>query len=160
MSEPRPRPRPPQWWSDWRTVVTALGGVSLVVALGTLVPGLGEQSVVAMLLLATVLLSAVQGGFAASIFAALLAFLAYNFFFTEPHYTFAVKDWRDVLALFVFLVVAVTAGTLAGRARDQALAARARMSALQTLFDFLAFNINHGERIAEIFGNIKFFAVA
>ena len=71
-----------------------------------------------------------------TIFAALLAFLAYNFFFTQPHYTFAVKDWRDVLALLVFLVVAITAGTLAGRTRDQALAARGRMSALQTLFDF------------------------
>jgi len=97
----------------------------------------GRKLLAALLvLLAAVLLSAVQGGFAASIFAALLAFLSYNFFFTEPHYTFAVKDWRDVLALFVFLVVAITAGTLAGRTRDQANAARGRMAALQTLFDF------------------------
>ncbi len=137
--EDRPRPssfRWPQWSSDWRTIVTALVSVALVVALATLIPSVAEPSIIGMLLLAAVLLSAAQGGFAASIFAALLAFLAFNFFFTEPHYTFAVKDWRDVLALFVFLVVAVTAGTLAGRTRDQALAARGRMAALQTLFDF------------------------
>jgi two-component system sensor histidine kinase KdpD len=126
----------PQWSSDWRTVLIAFVSVALVVGAGMLIPGLGEQSIISLLLLAAVLLSAAQGGFAASIFAALLAFLAYNFFFTEPHYTFAVKHWRDVLALFVFLGVAVTAGSLAGRTRDQALAARGRMSALQTLFDF------------------------
>jgi two-component system sensor histidine kinase KdpD len=126
----------PQWSSDWRTILSAIVSVAAVVGLGVAVPSFGEPAVIGMLLLAAVLLSAAQGGFAASIFAALLAFLCYNFFFTVPHYTFAVKDWRDVLALFVFLAVAVTAGTLAGRTRDQALAARGRMTALQTLFDF------------------------
>ena len=132
----RPAFRSPRWSSDWRTIVTAIVSVAAVVALGMAVPSLGEPSIIGMLLLAAVLLSAAQGGFAASVFAALLAFLSYNFFFTEPHYTFAVKDWRNVLELFVFLAVAVTAGTLAGRTRDQALAARGRMAALQTLFDF------------------------
>jgi len=133
---PTPEPNRRARASDWRTIAIALVAIAVAVAAALAIPGLGEQPIVSMLLFAAVLLSAVQGGFAASIFAALLAFLAYNFFFTEPYYTFAVKDWRDVLALLVFLAVAVTAGTLAGHMRDQGLAARTRLSALQTLFDF------------------------
>lgn len=133
---PRRKLKWPNWSSEWRTLVAAVLSVALVVALGNTIPALGEPPVVAMLFLAAVLLSAVQGGVAPSIFAALLGFLAYNFFFSPPLYTFSVQSIRDITALIVFLVVAVTAGTLAGRTRDQAHAARARMAALQTVFDF------------------------
>ena len=49
-----------------------------------------------------------------------LSFLAYNFFFIEPHYTFSVSQPHELLALFIFLIIAVLTATLAGRARLQA----------------------------------------
>jgi two-component system sensor histidine kinase KdpD len=71
-----------------------------------------------------------------AILTSVTAFVAYNFFFTAPQYTLQVEHWHDLLALGVFLVVATTTGALTGRVRNQALAERARMSALRTLYDF------------------------
>jgi two-component system, OmpR family, sensor histidine kinase KdpD len=106
------------------------------VLLGTLVPELRSQPNVGLLLLAVVLVNAVRHGLIPAMATALLAFLAYNFFFTEPLFSLDVSHWHDVLALAVFLGVAATTGLLAGRVRDQMAAARVRMAALQTLYDF------------------------
>ena len=45
---------------------------------------------------------------------------AYNFFFIEPLYTFTVAEPYELLALVIFLVVAVMTSALAGRVREQA----------------------------------------
>jgi two-component system sensor histidine kinase KdpD len=59
---------------------------------------------------------------------ALIANLAFNFFFIEPLYQFTVEEPRNVLALSVFLVVSVVSGTLISMARDAALEARTRQA--------------------------------
>lgn len=117
-------------------VLTAVGGIGAVVLLGMALPDLRSQPNVGMLLLGVVLANAVRHGLRAAMGTAVLAFLAYNFFFTEPMFTLRVSHWHDVLALAVFLGVAATTGILAGRVRDQMAAAGARMAALQTLYDF------------------------
>lgn len=69
---------------------------------------------------------------------AVLAFLAYNFFFIPPVFTFTIADPQEVLALAVFLAVALFTGSLAGSLRDAADAARRRSSVLQSLNAFAA----------------------
>src|SRR5687767_7006661 len=59
---------------------------------------------------------------------AVIANLAFNFFFIEPIYSHTVDEPRNVLALVIFLVVSVISGTLISRARDAATAARARQA--------------------------------
>lgn len=59
---------------------------------------------------------------------ALVANLAFNFFFIEPVYQLAAEELRNVLALFVFLVVSVIGGTLIARAREAAKATRTRQA--------------------------------
>lgn len=111
-------------------------GIGLVIGLGLVVRDLAIGANIAMLFLAAVLFSAAAHGVYPAIATAITAFIAYNFFFTEPLYTFRVEHWHDLLALGVFLVVATTTGALTGRVRNQALAERARMTALRTLYDF------------------------
>jgi two-component system sensor histidine kinase KdpD len=114
----------------------ALAGVAAVVALTYAIPDMRTQPNAAMLFLAAVLLSAVRDGHIAGLATAILSFAAYNFFFTEPYFTFSVRHWQDVVTLIVFLVVAAITGTLAGRVRDQVKAARSRMNTLQFFYDF------------------------
>lgn len=116
--------------------LTATGAVAAVTALAVAVPGLGSIANVSMLYLSAVLLSAVRHGLGAGVASAVAAFLASNFFFTEPRYTLNVSHWHDFVALVLFLVVAITTGLLAGRIRDQVRGAESRMTALQTLYDF------------------------
>jgi len=61
------------------------------------------------------------------------AFMLWNFFFLPPVFTFSVSDPRDVVALAVFLLVGLVTGTLAGRVRQQAEAATARIEALRRI---------------------------
>ncbi|MEQ1888306.1 MAG: sensor histidine kinase KdpD [Alphaproteobacteria bacterium] len=123
-------------WSGALPYGLGLAGAGVVVLLGLAVHDLATGANIAMLFLAAVLFSAVTHGTRPAIVTSVAAFIAYNFFFTAPRYTLQVEHWHDLLALGVFLVVATTTGALTGRVRNQALAERARMIALRTLFDF------------------------
>ena len=83
-----------------------------------------------MVFLMAVLFSAVSFGIWPAIYASVLSFLAYNFFFIEPLHSFSVTEPHELLALFVLLAVAVLTSAIAGRARDQARTAleRARLA--------------------------------
>jgi len=63
-----------------------------------------------MFYLLGVILTAARYGRRASIAASIFAFLAYNFFFTKPYYTFYVNDYKDVLTLLLLLVSGIIAG--------------------------------------------------
>ena len=69
-------------------------------------------TVVAVLYVLAVVISARFGGVAAGLGGAVVSFLALNFFFTSPLHTFAVASSEDVVALFVFLATAALVGLL------------------------------------------------
>jgi K+-sensing histidine kinase KdpD len=70
------------------------------------------------------------GGLTAGVLAAVLSFLVANFFLTPPYHTFAVEDRDSVIALVVFLLVAVTVSVLVDIAASrQAAAARSEAEA-------------------------------
>ena len=71
-----------------------------------------------------------------AIYASVLSFLVYNFFFIPPLYTFTIAEPYELLALLIFLVVAVISSALAGRVREQARIAAARMRAMRRLYEF------------------------
>ncbi len=83
-----------------------------------------------------VLLAAVAQGVWAGLASALLASLIYNFFFIPPVFTFAVAGPPEFFTLGVFVVVAVLTGSVAGRMRQEADAARRHATTVQLLNDF------------------------
>ena len=72
--------------------------------------------IVALLYLLPVGLSTALWGLWPGIVASLCAFLAFNYFFIPPYYTLVVHSTQDLLALVVFLMVAVFVSQLVGRA--------------------------------------------
>ena len=50
-----------------------------------------------------------------AVLTAVLCFLAYNFFFIAPRYTFFIHAWQDVATVGLFLAAALLAGRLASR---------------------------------------------
>jgi two-component system sensor histidine kinase KdpD len=73
-----------------------------------------------MVFLLAIVFSAARFGIWPAVFSSGLSFLSYNFFFIEPFLTFSVSLPHELLALFVFLVIAVLTSTIAGRAKEQA----------------------------------------
>ena len=89
-----------------------------------------------MIFLMAVVFAAVTFGIWPAIYASVLSFLAYNFLFIEPLYTFTVAQPDELLALVVFLAISVITSTLAGRVREQAQIAVGRMRATRRLYEF------------------------
>jgi len=63
-----------------------------------------------MFYLLGVIATAARYGQKASIAASVFSFFSYNFFFTEPYYTFYVNDYKDVLTLLLLLMSGIIAG--------------------------------------------------
>jgi len=89
-----------------------------------------------MVFLMAVLFTAVNFGVWPAIYASVISFGVYNFFFIEPVYTFTVAEPYELLALVIFLVVAVVTSALAGRAREQARISAGRVRAMRRLYEF------------------------
>jgi len=89
-----------------------------------------------MVFLLAILVTAMSFGIWPAIFASVLSFLAYNYFFIPPLYPFTIAEPYELLALVIFLVVAVVSSAMAGRVREQARVAANRMRAMRRLYEF------------------------
>ena len=109
--------------------------VAAAVGLGEILTESFPLPNMSMIFLAAVIVCAVRFGVQSAIVAAVLSFLAYDFFFIPPLYAFTIAEPQEFFALIVFLSVAAGVGWLAGRARDQERLATEAARATRSLVD-------------------------
>src|SRR5262245_46213631 len=112
----------------------------LAVAVATVVssllwPWIGMENT-DLVYLTAVVGTAVRFGLWPSLLARGASARCYNFFFTEPYYTFAIADPRNVIAVLFFAIVAVAVSNVAARARTLAVTAMARAHTTESLYAF------------------------
>lgn len=88
-----------------------------------------------LLFLLLALLVSATWGWRVGLFAAVLTNLALNFFFVPPLHTFTVQDPSNIVALFVFLVVAMLGGRLLASAQQALAESRRRQAETQVLLN-------------------------
>src|SRR5205085_12527509 len=93
-----------------------------------------NSTTVAIVLLLIVLFIATLWGSRPAILASLLGVACFNFFFLPPVGTFIISDSDNLVALFAFLVTALTAGQLSSRARHRAEEANAGRREIERLY--------------------------
>lgn len=120
----------------WSGVLAATVAVAGGVAAGKLLEQVTRLPNLSMVFLFAVLICALRFGTLSAVAAAILSFLAFNFFFIEPRYTLTIASPYELFGLLIFLVVAAATGSLAGRLREQANATRERAEATQALYEF------------------------
>ena len=121
---------------DIRSYGIAAVVVAAVVGIGRVFwPAIGIENI-DLVFLTVVVGVAVVLGLWPSLFASVAFALCYNFFFTEPYFTFAIADPRHVLAVAFFAVVAIVVSNVAARARIQAVVATSRARATELLYAF------------------------
>ncbi|RPI81113.1 MAG: DUF4118 domain-containing protein, partial [Chloroflexi bacterium] len=113
----------------------AIGLVILMTAVLFLLRENLNTSIIALLFLIPVIASTFTMGLVPGVISALAAFLAYNYFFLQPYYTFIVHESQDIIALIIFLSVAVFNSQLVGRARLGMEAAVARERETTRLYE-------------------------
>jgi two-component system, OmpR family, sensor histidine kinase KdpD len=82
----------------------------------------------------------------------LITFLAFNYFFIQPYYTFTVHQPTDIVILVVFLIVAVVISQLVARAQAGLAAATAREREATQLYELSTAltGLNNDRAIAQI----------
>ena len=111
----------------------ALAALATALGIGT---GLGLAAVMelpnlSMVFLVGVLACSALRGTRSAVLAAMLSFLAYNFFFIDPVDTLTIAKPHEFFALLIFLVVATLTGSLTGRVQSQARAALAQTQVIE-----------------------------
>ena len=142
----RPRAAVPTPTFDYNRLVTAAarsGSGYLIAALSVVVITLGgsrwlhlNPTTIALIFLLGVLGISASWGLRQAVFMSVVATLAFNYFFLPPIRTFVISDPQNWIALFAFLVTAVTASELSERARRGARSAIERREELERLYAF------------------------
>ncbi len=126
---PHPKPLPPI-----AGYIYSAAAVALAALVAQLLRSFLSLPNLSMIFLTAVLLSAVQWGLGPSLFASVLSMLAYDFFFVPPVFTLTVASPQDILALAIYVSVAVLTSNLTAKVRDQAHAARMREARTSVLY--------------------------
>jgi two-component system sensor histidine kinase KdpD len=90
---------------------------------------------ISLVFLAAVLLVAVRSSLGPALACAALSFLAYDFLFIPPVFSFSIQREEDVLTLLFFLLMAALTGNLAARQRRQLQALRDTQEETSELLD-------------------------
>lgn len=100
-----------------RDFVAATVVIGVAAATATVLQRLPHANL-SLLFMSGVLIVAARYGFWPSIYASVLSFLLFNFFFTTPYLTLKVSEEGDVATLVFFLLMASLTGNLAARMRE------------------------------------------
>jgi two-component system sensor histidine kinase KdpD len=121
---------------DWINLAFAALCVSGAIGIGFLIDRWLPAASISLAFLLAVMVVAMRSGLRPAIVASVASFFAFNFFFTEPRWTFAVSDTQNILTLVFFLIAAVIVSNMASRLHAQILATRESARRTTNLYDF------------------------
>jgi two-component system sensor histidine kinase KdpD len=112
--------------------VAGIVGTSAVIAVVQRLIGIPNLSI---LYLPFIMYCAVTWGWWVALAATVLAFLAYDFLFTSPHFTFTIHEPHEWIALGIFIIVAAGTSNLAARERARREQASRQARSATLLYD-------------------------
>ena len=138
-SEPHPRPKRMEAQPLTRLLpyLGASGMTALALLLALLIDTYLFVANVALVFLTSVVLAALRWGELPALFACALSVASLNFFFFPPIHDLRVHDPENVVAVLVFIGVAILVGRFASRARANARLAEQRATVTNKLYIFV-----------------------
>ena len=137
-SQPRPRraASPMTLPSDW--IGHGIGLLATVIATGLckVLDPLVPSPSLSMVYLVAILLVASKIGAQPAVAASILSFLCFDFFFTEPRWSFSIGSPGEILSLVTFLLAALIVSGMAGRLRAGMNLSRENARRTANLYDF------------------------
>jgi len=137
--------------------VLAALSVLAVILLGRALHGINPTTIALAFLLGVLGISTFWG-LRPAVFMSVIATLAFNYFFLPPVGTFRISDPQNWIALFAFLVTAVTASELSERAGREARNANERRREIERLYAFSQLLLS-SDNAAELLNSIPRYIV-
>lgn len=122
----------------WQALLAGLAGAALATLVAWPIDyyGLVSPPSLVVIYMVAVLFVGARYGLWPALFTSVLCFLAHNWFYTTPRYSFTIQSPEDVVGIVLFLVGAIFTGTLAGRLRAQVTTMRTNQKRTEMLYDF------------------------
>jgi two-component system, OmpR family, sensor histidine kinase KdpD len=130
----RAKPRQKQYAIDSILAIVSALLITGLINFFHLYPRIPDISLAYLLVILT--LASTRGLYSA-VLASVVAFLSFDFFMIPPFYTFTVAKYEEWLALFVFLVTAITTSQLAAALRRRAEQARTQEHETRILYELM-----------------------
>src|SRR6266511_1821042 len=122
----------------------AVGGTTAATAVLLLFREDVSKTNVVLTFLLVVVAAAATGGLGPGLGASALGFLAFDFLFLPPYYTFVVDERQDYLSLGVYLLIALVVSLLVGAVERRRVQAERRERETRTLFELSTSLVAHG----------------
>ena len=116
--------------------LASTGLIAVVIGVGEGLQPWLEPEALGMVFLAAVVAAASLYGLRVALFTAVLGFISWNVLFIPPLYVLTISNPRDVVAVLVFLGVAVITGSLASKLRNEVQGAQERIENLRRIQSF------------------------
>jgi len=118
-----------------------LGNMLLICAGSTLLSlfvyhiGVAKENVLMIFLLGVLLTTVFTKGYLYGLLSAVISVFLFNFFFTEPLHTMAIRDPQDLLLMVFFLIAASICGAMSSKFREQANIAKENQKTTQLMYE-------------------------
>ncbi len=120
----------------WRSMLMAALTVLVATPLAFVAHEILPHANLSLVFLIAVLLSASRFGMQTAVLSGIFSFLSFNFFFTQPYYTFKVENDGEIATLLFFLIIALLSGRLAARMHEEMAQNRFMVRRLTNINDF------------------------
>lgn len=108
---------------------------------------IGNQSIIMVFLLGVLFSSVTTASSAYGMIGSVISLILFNYFFTEPRFTFVIASTSDLILLIFFMVTAVVSGMVTARLQTQMGLTRENEETAQTLYRLaLGFLTTDGEK--------------
>lgn len=114
----------------------AIGLILVIVGFAQILNRYLPYTSLLLLFLAGVLWISAKTSFGPAIMSSLLSFLSFNYFFTEPYYTFNMLHKADVATLIIFMMVALMTAHLATQMREAIANQQLALNRLSHFYEF------------------------
>lgn len=94
-----------------------------------------ETNIVIVYLLAVLMTAWLTYGFVFGILASVIATFLFNYFFTEPHFTFIVYDLSYIITFVIMTITALITSAITSHAKQSALSAREREAETKAVYN-------------------------
>lgn len=121
-------------WKDFAKTLGLLTAATLL-SFGLRRLGIGDQNVIMAYILSVLIISRVTGGHVYGVIASVVSVLTFNFFFTEPYFTFNTIQAGYPITFLIMLLAALITSTLTARIKTQARLAVQRERRTKVLYE-------------------------
>lgn len=97
--------------------------------------GIGKENILMIFMVGVLLVTALTRGYRFGIIASCVSVMVFNYFFTEPLYTFAISSSNDIILIIFFLIASVISSSLTARFQRQLLISQKNEQTAKLLYE-------------------------